>query len=225
MEAQPRCAPFLRRRIVAMAATMPDSAFLHELCDFAEELAKAAAAEILPFWRKPIVVESKIDSERPVEESPVTIADRNAEKAMRALIEARYPTHGVIGEELGSVREGAEYCWVLDPIDGTKSFITGKPLFGTLIGLCFHGAPIVGVIDQCVLKERWVGVVGGGTKLNGTLVHTRSASTELKETMLYATTPEMFSSGTQNPMNRSLQKGMRARLSNDLLRGAHRCIF
>uniref|UniRef100_A0A7S4BZX8 histidinol-phosphate transaminase n=1 Tax=Chrysotila carterae TaxID=13221 RepID=A0A7S4BZX8_CHRCT len=174
---------------------MPDSAFLHELCDFAEELAKAAAAEILPFWRKPIVVESKIDSERPVEESPVTIADRNAEKAMRALIEARYPTHGVIGEELGSVREGAEYCWVLDPIDGTKSFITGKPLFGTLIGLCFHGAPIVGVIDQCVLKERWVGVVGGGTKLNGTLVHTRSASTELKETMLYATTPEMFSSG------------------------------
>ena len=71
------------------------------------------------------------------------------------------------GEEFGAVRTDAAFCWVLDPIDGTKAFITGKPLFGTLIALCHHGRPIVGVIDQCVLKERWVGVEGKGTTLNG----------------------------------------------------------
>ena len=83
--------------------------------------------EILPYWRRPIEVESKHEADRPDPESPVTVADRNAEKAMRTLIEARYPSHGIYGEELGSVRVDAEFVWVLDPIDGTKSFITGIP--------------------------------------------------------------------------------------------------
>jgi len=161
---------------------------------FAEELADAARTQILPFWRKPIEVESKVEEDRPVAESPVTIADRNAETAMRALIEARYPDHGIYGEEFGSVRVDAEFCWVLDPIDGTKSFITGKPLFGTLIGLCHRGTPVVGVIDQCVLKERWVGVRGESTTLNGQPVHARGVTT-LGEAMLYATTPHMFGEG------------------------------
>ena len=158
------------------------------------QLAEAARAEILPYWRKPIEVESKIEDHRAVAESPVTIADRNAEKAIRALIEARYPQHGVIGEELGSVREDAEFVWVLDPIDGTKSFITGKPLFGTLIGLCHNGVPTIGVIDQCVLKERWVGVAGVRTTLNGSPVKATGQAT-LGEAMLYATTPHMFNAG------------------------------
>uniref|UniRef100_A0A7S2DN92 histidinol-phosphatase n=1 Tax=Haptolina brevifila TaxID=156173 RepID=A0A7S2DN92_9EUKA len=170
---------------------------LSTLKSFAEELAEAARAQILPYWRKPIEIESKIEDGRPVAESPVTIADRNAEAAMRTLIEARYPTHGIYGEELGSVRTDAEYCWVLDPIDGTKSFITGKPLFGTLIGLCHQGRPLIGVIDQCVLKERWVGVVGVGTTLNGEQVRAKGVST-LAEAMLYATTPHMFGEGFES---------------------------
>lgn len=165
-----------------------------ELAAFAEELAEVAAKEILPFWRQPLEVQSKIDDDRPVAESPVTIADRNAERAMRDLIEARYPHHGIVGEELGEVRADAEFCWVLDPIDGTKSFITGKPLFGTLIGLCRHGRPVIGVIDQCVLKERWVGVGGQSTKLNGKVVSTRGVG-HISEATVLATTPHMFSPG------------------------------
>lgn len=135
-----------------------------------------------------------MEENRPVAESPVTIADKNAEVAMRQLIEKRYPQHGIFGEELGNIRTDAEFCWVLDPIDGTKSFITGKPLFGTLIGLLCQGRPVIGVIDQCVLKERWVGVSGKGTTLNGKTVRTRGAAV-LKEAMMYATTPHMFSAG------------------------------
>jgi len=171
-----------------------DAQLEKEFAAFAEELADAAGKEILPYWRKPIEVESKIEPNRPVAESPATIADRNAESAMRKLIEARYPSHGIYGEELGNVRIDAEFCWVLDPIDGTKSFITGKPLFGTLIGLCHHGRPVIGVIDQCVLKERWVGIVGKDTRLNGAPVHTRGVAA-LSEAMLYATTPLMFAEG------------------------------
>ena len=115
---------------------------------------------------------------------------------MRKLIEERYPDHGIYGEEYGQVRTDAEYVWVLDPIDGTKSFITGKPLFGTLIACLQNGVPIIGVIDQCVLKERWVGVVGSGTTLNGKPVATAGRS-ELKESTMYSTTPHMFREGEE----------------------------
>lgn len=165
-----------------------------ELVSFAEELADAARKEILPFWRKRVNVESKIENGRPVAESPVTVADRNAESAMRRMIETRYPQHGIYGEEFGTVRSDAEFVWVLDPIDGTKSFITGKPLFGTLIGLCHHGQPIIGIVDQCVLKERWVGIVGHGTTLNQEKVETDGVDM-LSDAMLYATTPHMFATG------------------------------
>mmetsp|Transcript_88282 Transcript_88282/g.189541 ORF Transcript_88282/g.189541 Transcript_88282/m.189541 type:complete len:646 (+) Transcript_88282:46-1983(+) len=171
-----------------------DPALQTELARFAEKLAEAARKEILPFWRRKVQVESKIEEHRPVAESPVTIADRNAEAAMRKLIEEQYPQHGISGEEFGGVRLDAEFCWVLDPIDGTKSFITGKPLFGTLIGLCHHGRPVIGVIDQCVLKERWVGIVGHGTTLNGEPVRSHGV-TSLSDAMLYATTPHMFAPG------------------------------
>ena len=180
------------------------AALAMELCAFAEELAEAARKQILPYWRKPIEVESKIEEHRAVAESPVTVADRNAEKAMRTLIEARYPSHGIFGEELGSVRVDAEFVWVLDPIDGTKSFITGKPLFGTLIGLCHHGVPTIGVIDQCVLKERWVGIRGVKTTLNGEIVKAVGKDT-LSEAMLYATTPHMFAEGFESERFGSLR--------------------
>lgn len=166
-----------------------------ELVAFAEDLAEAAGAVIRRYWRKPLEVESKIESDRPVAESPVTVADREAEAAMRKLIEERYPAHGIYGEEFGSVRVDAEFVWVLDPIDGTKSFITGKPLFGTLIALLRDGRPALGIIDQCVLRERWVGT-NGCTRLNGEIVRSRGASC-LAEAMLYATTPHMFAPGEE----------------------------
>src|SRR5947209_18840816 len=92
---------------------------------------------------------------------------------MRALIEAHFPDHGIIGEEFGRVRETAELVWVLDPIDGTKSFISGVPLFGTLIALCQRGSPIFGIIDQPISRERWIGVAGRPTRFNGEAVRCR----------------------------------------------------
>ncbi|KAL7482187.1 hypothetical protein ACHAW6_007871 [Cyclotella cf. meneghiniana] len=167
-----------------------------DLVSFANQLADASRAVILPFWRQPIEIESKLEHDRPIVESPVTIADRLAEETMRRMIEERYPRHGIYGEEYGHVRIDAEYVWVLDPIDGTKSFITGKPLFGTLIACLRQGEPIIGVIDQCVLNERWVGVVGSGTTLNGKQIKT-SGRDQLTESMMYATTPHMFGMGEE----------------------------
>eukprot|EP00930_Biecheleria_cincta_P004478 TRINITY_DN105390_c0_g1_i1.p1 TRINITY_DN105390_c0_g1~~TRINITY_DN105390_c0_g1_i1.p1 ORF type:complete len:343 (-),score=62.66 TRINITY_DN105390_c0_g1_i1:43-1041(-) len=166
-----------------------------ELVSFAGELADAAGAIIRQYWRKPIDVISKDEPGRPVAESPVTIADREAEAAMRKLIEARYPSHGIYGEELGHARLDAEFVWVLDPIDGTKSFITGKPLFGTLVALVRFGKPVLGIIDQPVLRERWLGA-NGCTTFNGSPARATGAKS-LSEAMMYATTPHMFAPGLE----------------------------
>lgn len=174
-----------------------DAFATEQLASFANELADQARKVILPYWRQPLEVESKMEHDRPIAESPVTIADQRAEETMRKLIEERYPDHGIYGEEYGQVRTNAEYVWVLDPIDGTKSFITGKPLFGTLIACLKNGEPIIGIIDQCVLNERWLGVAGKGTTLNGKPV-TTAGCLELKESMMYATTPHMFHEGEES---------------------------
>ena len=103
-----------------------------ELIDFASELADVAGSIILKYWRvSNLAVIDKDEAHRAIATSPVTVADRASERAMRDLIVGRYPGHGIYGEEFGEERVNAEYVWVLDPIDGTKSFITGKPLFGT----------------------------------------------------------------------------------------------
>ena len=101
--------------------------------DLAGKLAETSGEIVRRYFRTPVAVDSKAD------QSPVTVADREAETAMRALIEAECPDHGIIGEEFGALRPTADYVWLLDPIDGTKSFITGKPVFGTLIGLAYRG--------------------------------------------------------------------------------------
>jgi inositol-phosphate phosphatase/L-galactose 1-phosphate phosphatase/histidinol-phosphatase len=151
----------------------------------ARHLADAAGEAIRPYFRKPLAVHDKADL------TPVTAADRAAEGAMRALIEARFPDHGIFGEEFGRVREDAELVWVLDPIDGTKSFISGVPLFGTLIALTLDGRSVLGVIDQPILRERWVGAVGRATTLNGAAIRCRACPT-LAAATLFATTPDMF---------------------------------
>jgi myo-inositol-1(or 4)-monophosphatase len=124
------------------------------MIEFMHELADASGRVILPFFRKPLTVEDKAEGGL---FDPVTAADRAGEAAIRALIRARFPDHGVIGEEFGTDRPDASHVWVLDPIDGTRSFLSGMPIWGTLIGLLRDGVPIAGVLDQPFLGERFWG--------------------------------------------------------------------
>lgn len=151
----------------------------------AHRLADAAGGIIRGHFRTPIAVDDKAD------DSPVTIADREAEKVMRGLINAAFPDHGIIGEEYGNEKTDAEWVWVLDPIDGTKSFITGKPVFGTLIALLRFGTPVLGVLDQPISRERWLGVEGQPSTLNGQPIHTRTCDSPSKAA-LYTTDPHYF---------------------------------
>jgi myo-inositol-1(or 4)-monophosphatase len=121
---------------------------------FVERLADASGEAILPFFRTSLAAEDKAHGGV---FDPVTEADRAAEIVMRRMIEGAFPSHGVIGEEFGNVREDAEYVWVLDPIDGTKSFICGLPLWGTLIGLEHRGRPCYGLMHQPFTRERFSG--------------------------------------------------------------------
>jgi inositol-phosphate phosphatase/L-galactose 1-phosphate phosphatase/histidinol-phosphatase len=156
-----------------------------ELLAFVHRLADAAGEVIRRHYRTPVLVEHKAD------DSPVTIADREAEEALRTLIRAEHPDHGIEGEEFGVERADAEFVWCLDPIDGTKSFITGRPLFGTLISLARAGRPILGLIDQCILHERWLGIEGRPSTWNGRPISVRPCAS-LDLAVLYATSAKMF---------------------------------
>ncbi|XP_028765729.1 bifunctional phosphatase IMPL2, chloroplastic isoform X2 [Neltuma alba] len=138
---------------------------------------------------------------------PVTIADKSAEEAMVSIILEHFPSHAIYGEEKGwrCKESSADYVWVLDPIDGTKSFITGKPLFGTLIALLLNGKPILGIIDQPVLRERWIGISGKKTRLNGQEVSSRSC-TNLSHAYLYTTSPHLFSGDAEDAFVRVRNK-------------------
>ena len=129
----------------------------------AEAAADVAGAVIRPLFRANLAIAHKADR------TPVTVADRTAEQAMRAVLKERFREHGVQGEEFGIDSPEASLRWVLDPIDGTKAFITGRPLFGTLIALMDGVRPILGVIDQPITRERWVGVAGQQTRFLGIL--------------------------------------------------------
>jgi inositol-phosphate phosphatase/L-galactose 1-phosphate phosphatase/histidinol-phosphatase len=167
----------------------------------ANRLADAAAAVVRRYYRAPIAVEAKADA------SPVTIADREAEQAMRDLIRAEHPDHGIDGEEFPPERTDAEWVWHLDPIDGTKSFVTGRPLFGTLIGLARHGRPALGVIDQCILRERWVGAERVGSTWNGEPIRTRPCAA-LADAVMYTTSPEMFQSAREQAAFARVREGV-----------------
>lgn len=151
----------------------------------AQALADAAGAAIRPFFRAEFRLENKADA------SPVTEADRAAEAAMRALIEEHRPSDGIIGEEYGPTRENADRVWVLDPIDGTRSFVAGRPIFGTLVALMQEGWPILGIIDQPIGRERWLGAMGRPTTFNDSPVKTR-ACRDLDQAILASTGPQYF---------------------------------
>ena len=154
----------------------------------AHALADAAGDAIRPFFRAHFEIETKPDR------SPVTEADRAAEAAMRRLIEVERPRDGIIGEEHGIKESESGRSWVLDPIDGTRSFIAGRPIFGTLIALTVEGWPVLGVIDQPVSRERWIGAMGRKTEFNGAAANTRPCSA-IGGMRLATTSPDLFSGG------------------------------
>ncbi|MGB5903645.1 MAG: histidinol-phosphatase [Xanthobacteraceae bacterium] len=121
---------------------------------FIDRLATASGETILPFFRTSLGIEDKKSKQG---FDPVTEADRGAEAVMRRMIQASFPQHGIVGEEFGNEREDADYVWVLDPIDGTKSFISGFPIWGTLIALMHRGAPVYGMMHQPYIGERFTG--------------------------------------------------------------------
>lgn len=169
-----------------------------EFLAFAHQLADRASAVTLPYFRTPTPVDDKGGRRY----DPVTEADRTAEAAMRKLIQERYPTHGVLGEE-EAPRMGSEpYQWVLDPIDGTRSFITGIPLWGTLIALNDGQRPRIGIMDQPYTRERFVGTPDGAW-LNGRELAVR-ACTDLASASLMCTAFELFDDQGQRQVFREI---------------------
>jgi inositol-phosphate phosphatase/L-galactose 1-phosphate phosphatase/histidinol-phosphatase len=156
------------------------------LIDLAERLVDASGAVLRKYF------DAGLDPDDKDDRSPVTIADREAEATMRAILAERAPGHGVIGEELGASGGGGELVWVLDPIDGTKAFVVGKPLFGTLVALLHLGRPVLGVIDQPVLGDRWIGAAGRATTRSGRPARAR-ACPGLARARLSTTGPRDFS--------------------------------
>ena len=151
----------------------------------AMRLADAARAAIRPYFR------AQVASERKPDATPVTLADRAAEEAMRRILKAEAGRDTVIGEEFGTDVGSTSRSWVLDPIDGTTGFLAGRPLFGTLIALVVDGWPVLGVIDQPILGERWVGATGRPTTLNGVPARTRTCAA-LADATIATTGPHYF---------------------------------
>ena len=156
-----------------------------EYLAFAHELADRAGEVLRRYYRAPVAVDYKMDA------SPVTTADREAERVMRDLIRTKFPEHGIEGEEFASEHAEAELVWNLDPIDGTKTFLIGRPTFGTLISLLCGGRPVLGIIDQCISHERWVGILGEASTFNGAPISVRPCP-DLEHAVLSTTSPQMF---------------------------------
>ena len=158
-----------------------------DFSSFVDQLASVSGETILPFFRTALAVDNK----KARGFDPVTAADRAAEQAMRALIVKNFPNHGVIGEEYGAERTDAEYVWVLDPIDGTKSFIAGMPAWGTLIGLMRFGEPVFGMMHQPFIREKFSGD-GGAAHYRGPAgnreLHVRPCES-LADALLFTTSP------------------------------------
>ena len=169
-----------------------------DLIDLAERAANLSRPILRRYFR------AELDVIRKGDESPVTRADREAETAMRQLLSREVPEHGIIGEEHGVERADADFVWVLDPLDGTRAFVVGKPTFGTLIALAYKGKPVLGVIDMPLLDERWVGAAGRVTTFNGRPIKTRTCA-GLSDAWINTTSPEMFTGDRETAFNRVRQ--------------------
>ncbi|MFT9220724.1 inositol monophosphatase family protein [Gluconobacter oxydans] len=178
---------------------------LQTAIEAATACADIARRTVLPHFRTSLRADAKSD------DSPVTIADRQAEQAMRSILEERLPEHAILGEENGMSGTSSDWLWVLDPIDGTRAFLTGRPTFGTLIALFHKGRPVLGLIDQPITGERWLGVTGRPTtfvsdRLPGT-IGTRPCP-EAAEAELSCTAPEIMTA-VHAPRFANLQKHTR----------------
>lgn len=151
---------------------------IKELLGAAKEIASIGGQHTLKYFKKDFEVISKAD------DSPVTIADRETEQIIRQEILKRFPDHGIIGEEYGRTNEGSNIQWVLDPIDGTKSFIHGVPFYTTLIGIMIDNEPVVGVINAPALDELCAAAIGHGATLNDEPCHVRNTETLAESTLL-----------------------------------------
>ncbi|TYL97932.1 histidinol-phosphatase [Bradyrhizobium rifense] len=169
---------------------------------FAAELADLVRPIVLSYFRTPLEVVSKSD------DSPVTIADRTVELRLRERIEQRFPEHGIIGEEIGG-KPGGAFTWIVDPIDGTKSFITGFPLFGTLIALTYQEQPFCGLIDVPFTGERWTGKPGQA--LFGTGSARTSACERIADARFYTTSPDMFANRSDTEAFERISRAARLR--------------
>jgi myo-inositol-1(or 4)-monophosphatase len=181
---------------------------------FVNELAAVSGETILPFFRTALSVE---DKGRPGSFDPVTAADHAAETAMRMLIRRTFPDHGIVGEEYGKERPDAEYVWVLDPIDGTKSFIAGMPVWGTLIALLRSGEPVFGVMNQPFMRERFSGD-GGKAQYSGP-AGTRDlrvrVCAELAEAVLFTTSPLLMTADERESFGRVEKRVRLSRYGGD----------
>jgi histidinol phosphatase-like enzyme (inositol monophosphatase family) len=178
-----------------------------EQIELAEELAALSGAVVRRYFRSGFAIDRKAD------DTPVTIADREAERVMRERIEAVFPQDGVIGEEFGVRPSRSGFTWVLDPIDGTKAFMAGRPTFGTLIALCAGDRPVLGIIHQPVLGEIWLGAEGRPTTLNGAPARVRACA-GLASALVSTTSPDLF-----DETERAAWAALRARAATTIYGG------
>ncbi len=178
-----------------------------DLVAFIDALAEVSAAAIAPHFRSRLAVENKLEGRA---FDPVTVADRAAEEAMRRLILEHHPDHGILGEECGRERLDAEHVWVLDPIDGTRAFISGLPVWGTLIGLKRDGAPVLGMMHQPFTGERYC---GDGTRAwyrgpgGARDLATRSCAA-IGDAVLFTTAPSLFTA-EERPAYEAIEQRVR----------------
>ncbi|GAN91877.1 inositol-1-monophosphatase/3'(2'),5'-bisphosphate nucleotidase [Gluconobacter thailandicus F149-1 = NBRC 100600] len=178
---------------------------LNKALAVAEACADAARRTVIPHFRTSLQADAKSD------DSPVTVADRAAEKVMRSILEEALPDHAILGEESGMSGHEGDWLWVLDPIDGTRAFLTGRPTFGTLISLFHNGRPVLGLIDQPLTGERWIGVKGQKTRFVSDRLPGKIGTRlcpGLKEAELSCTSPEIMTP-THTPRFTNLQKHVR----------------
>ena len=179
-----------------------------ELLQAALEISGSAAAIPMRYFRSEMAVEDKPDA------SPVTIADRETEEHIRRAIAERFPAHGIYGEEFGESGAGSPYTWVIDPIDGTRSFICGVPLFGTLIGVLRDGEPVAGVIRMPALDESYAGCRGGAATRNGVAVRCRGV-TRPEEARIFLNEANRMVEREPERLRRLMTTGHIRRFSND----------
>jgi len=189
---------------------VPSPLSFDELLATAHGLADQAGAVILPHFRSGLTIDHKGGTLF----DPVTAADLAAETAIREGLVATHPSHGIVGEEFGSSLPDADYCWIIDPIDGTRAFVVGQPLWGTLIGLLHNGVPVLGLMNQPFVGERfWSGETQSYFRRSGRakqVIRTRACG-NLREALLGASSPDLFETEDERERFAAITRAVRLR--------------